>query len=490
MRKVQEFQMKLGEVDISKIEFDPRARDEMPKLLKGLQYIYCNTETREKVFEILEKAIPEKIDKNNGRPGMDLWKILVLSVVRVNCNIDYDRLHDLANNHQTLRKMLGHGIYNENRYPLQTLKDNIGLLTEEILSEISELVVHSGHKLVKKKEDALNGRCDSFVLETNVHFPTDINLLFDAIRKVMELISKSEIPGYRQSKHNLKKIKKLFRKIQNLRHSSSKNEVLKDTKEKEIKSAYERYIKESGHFLLKVKKDLELSLLDEKKVEELEIYIFHAERQISQIDRRVLNGENIPHNEKVFSIFEPYTEWISKGKAGVPVELGLRVCILEDQFGFILNHKVMEKETDEKATVPIVRETKSKFSDLRSCSFDKGFYSPGNRRELEKILEEVILPKKGKLSEVEKEKENSESFVTKKRKHSAVESGINALENHGLDVCPDKGIDGFKRYVSFAVLARNLQILGNILQKKELKQIKRIEKSKQKTFSKIIVQAA
>lgn len=331
------------------------------------------------------------------------------------------------------------------------------------------------------------GRCDSFVLETNVHYPTDINLLFDAIRKVISLISKSGIPGYRQSRHNLKKIKKLFRKIQNLKHSSSKDEVTKVRKEEEIKSSHNDYIKEVERFLLKVKNDLKISALEEKEVEELESYIFHAERQISQIDRRVLKGEVIPHNEKIFSIFEPYTEWISKGKAGVPFELGLRVCILEDQFGFILNHKVMEKETDEKVTVPIVRETKSKFYDLISCSFDKGFYTPGNRRELEKILEEVVLPKKGKLSQIEKEKENSESFVARRRKHSAVESGINALENHGLDVCPDKGIDGFKRYVSLSVLGRNIQILGNILQKKELKQIKQ---SKQKALSKKFVQAA
>ena len=77
---------------------------------------------------------------------------------------------------------------------------------------------------------------------------------------------------------------------------------------------------------------------------ELEVYIAHAERQIDQIRRRVIYGETIPHEEKVFSIFEPHTEWIGKGKAGVPVELGLRVCVLEDQHRFILHHQVMEKK--------------------------------------------------------------------------------------------------------------------------------------------------
>ena len=64
-------------------------------------------------------------------------------------------------------------------------------------------------------------------------------------------------------------------------------------------------------------------------------------RQIDQIERRVLKGEVIPHEEKVSSIFEEHSEWISKGKAGVPVELGVRVCVLEDQYQFILHHRIM-----------------------------------------------------------------------------------------------------------------------------------------------------
>ena len=73
----------------------------------------------------------------------------------------------------------------------------------------------------------------------------------------------------------------------------------------------------------------------------------HAVRQINQIRRRVILGETIPHAEKVFSVFQSHTEWISKGKAGVPVELGLRVCIMEDQHRFVLHHQVMQKQTDD-----------------------------------------------------------------------------------------------------------------------------------------------
>jgi glutaminase len=88
-------------------------------------------------------------------------------------------------------------------------------------------------------------------------------------------------------------------------------------------------------------------------------------------------------------------------------------------------------------------------------------------------LEKVVLPRKGRLSAINKEIENSEEFKEAKRKHSAVESAIHALGNHGLDRCPDHGINGFKRYVALAVVARNLQVLGHMLQQKEVKRLRR-----------------
>ena len=200
---------------------------------------------------------------------------------------------------------------------------------------------------------------------------------------------------------------------------------------------------------------------------DLDGYMAHAERQIDQIRRRVLRDEKIPHAEKVFSIFQPHTEWIVKGKAGVPMELGLRVCVVEDQHGFILHHQVMEKTTDDRIAVSIVQETKTRFSDLSSVSFDKGFHSPQNQAELAKILDRVILPKKGKRSKADQEREHDPQFIRLRHRHSAVESAINALEVHGLDKCPDHGIDGFKRYVALAVVARNIQQLGAVLRRRE-----------------------
>jgi len=148
-----DMQMKFGQTPIDKINIDLRARDEIPKLLLGLQFVYCDKSLREKVFEILEKLIKPDTDKNNGRPGMELWKILVLGIIRVNCNWDYDKLHDIANNHKNIRQMLGHGLFDDDyHYPLQTLKDNISLFTPEIIEEINTVIVQAGQNLVLKKK--------------------------------------------------------------------------------------------------------------------------------------------------------------------------------------------------------------------------------------------------------------------------------------------------------------------------------------------------
>jgi len=165
------------------------------------------------------------------------------------------------------------------------------------------------------------------------------------------------------------------------------------------------------------------------------------------LDNLPFFGKTIPHDEKVFSLFEPHTEWISKGKAGVPVELGKRVCVIEDTHGFILHHQVMDKQTDDKVAVDMVRTTQTLFPQFNACSFDKGFHSPHNQRELKDTLDHVVLPKKGKLSKADKEREYADAFVEARQQHSAVESAINALQVHGLDRCLDHGMDGFERYL-------------------------------------------
>jgi IS5 family transposase len=284
------------------------------------------------------------------------------------------------------------------------------------------------------------------------------------------------ITAWRQSHNNIITVKLLLRSIQKLRRSTSKDEAKKQKRDQLIIAKHQNYIDVCQGFVERAKETIRilrelgiLSMSQELRLISIEEYIRHAERQIDQIRRRVVFDEEIPHKEKVFSIFELHTEWISKGKAGVPQELGLAVCVHKDQYGFILHHRVMQQQTDDKMAVVMAQETKDRYVNLVGSSFDRGFYSPENKSQLAEILDYVVLPKKGRLSVKDKEIEHSEEFIESRRKHSAVESSINALENHGLDRCLDHGLHGFERYVALSVLARNIQIMGHLLQQKELK---------------------
>ena len=320
-------------------------------------------------------------------------------------------------------------------------------------------------------------------METNVHYPTDINLLFDAMRVVITfagtLCGRCGLTEWRQNKYNVRKIKSLYRKAQQLKRSTSKVPEKKAKRVKLIIAAHQEYIDVSDAYLNKIRNTIKVAKNGGQSVIAIIItldrFMKHAERQIDQIKRRVIEGETIPHLEKVFSLFEEHTEWISKGKAGVPVELGLKVCVLEDQHGFILNYRAMQHETDEQIAVLMVEQTKKKYPSLTSCSFDKGFHSPANQKDLLDHLDFVVLPKKGRLSKKDKEREYSEDFIKARYQHSAVESAINCLEIHGLDKCPDRGIHGFKRYVALAILARNIQQLGVKLRNNQLEILRRRE---------------
>jgi len=377
-----------------------------------------------------------------------------------------------------VREFLGHSIYEyDQSYGLQTLKDNISLLTPELLGEINQVVVSAGHKLISKigEDVVLKGRCDSFVVETDVHYPTDINLLLDAIRKIVFLTARLcedlGISEWRQYRHVFKKIKKRFNRVRKLKRSSSKDAGKKARREELIVDAHRQYVTVVKAYVRRAQETIiilkDMGIGSVVRMVTIEHYIAHAERQIDQIRA---------HHEKVFSIFEAHTEWLSKSKAGVPQELGLSVCVLEDQHGFVLHHQVMENQKDVDVAVAMVSEAKRKFAALSVCSFDKGFYSPANRKQHGEMLNQVVLPKKGKLSTAVKQIEYSDVFIATRHQHAAVESAINAIENHGLDRCLDQGIDGFKRYVALAVLARNIQILGARLRHKSMKRAQRLKR--------------
>lgn len=491
MRIVKHPQAHFGQVDIAKIKFDARSRDDIPALLKGLQHIYATEKTRKTMFTLLENSFNSQANTTLGRPGMELWKIFVLATVKLGLNCDFDRLQELANHHDVLRQMLGHSDWEDtHHYALQTLIDNVSLLKPEVLADINQVVVEAGHELFKKKPgDELKGHCDSFVVETDVHYPTDTNLLWDAMRKLVTGIGRGcedyGVRGWRQYRYQLRQIKKRFIRVQRARYSNSKNADKKAQREQGVHDLYRDYVSLAKEMISKSEVALDALARHDcaARIAQIVHYIKHAQRQIDQIERRVLKGENIPHEEKVFSLFEEHTEWVSKGKAGVPVELGVRVCLLEDQYQFVLHHRIMWKETDDKVAVAMVEAAQQRYPDLRQCSFDKGFYTPVNLTNLNQCLECVILPKKGRLNKDEQAREQDENFRAARRQHAAVESCINNLEVRGLDRCFSYGKDGFERHVALSVVSSNLHRVGLILQRKERARRQRAERRRQREFA-------
>lgn len=491
MRKQFEQQLTLGVIPINEVQFDKRSRHQLPEILKGLQYIFVTSEVNTTVFALLDSSI-NTVKSKAGRPGMTLWEILVLGSIRLALNIDYDELHDLCNHHQKLREILGVGtsdFKNHKEYALNTIKDNVRLLDSDLIDKINIEVVKAGHRIVKKKEDqnennqlSLSVRGDSYVLERNIHFPTDISLVWDSARKVLDCLFNLgfELTGHRQLVDLRKKIRRHYLTSSEIHRKKGKGYQIK------LKKSVELYLSKIESLLVKSKisfvrlhSDLQAGNYSNKKhiektIKELGVYIRYLDQCMNLLDKRILQEEIPSHSEKIFSIFEPETEWINKGKSGKSVELGHRHLIYTDQYQFILHHKVMENETDQEVALSCGKQVVENYAKtsyhFESLSYDRGFFSALAKEGLNKFYDKVIMPKPGKKNFAQQQEESSDSFVEKKRHHSGVEGNINSLEHTGLDKCPDKGIQSFKNYASLGVLAYNLRQLGKWIKRLEEKQ--------------------
>ena len=448
MRYVRNPQMKLGEVDIGDIEIDTKSRDDIPALLLGLQHLYKDKTLRSRLFALLERHILPGTDRRVGRPGMEMWRILVMGVMKQGLGCDFDRLQELVNHHDTIRQFLGHpDVWDKHHYEYQNLVDNVELLGPELLAEVNSLIVESGHAVARKKPGApLAGRCDSFVVKTDVRHPTDVSLLWDAVRCMVRetagAATEHDVGNWRQWRHLTEGVRQRFLRVRVTGRAQP------DDVEGCLALCRRLVLRAEGTLPELEARGVNISTLDT-----IHNYMSHAVRQIDQVDRRLLRGETIPHGEKVFSVFRPHTRWISKGKAGCPVELGVPVCVVEDHEGFILNHAVMWEGGDTDHAVPVVRAALARFPNLRAVSFDRGFHSPANRAILDELLGVNALPKKGYLGKVDRERESEREFAAMRKKHPGVESCINNLGHRGLDLVRAHGADGFARAVSLSVIA-------------------------------------
>lgn len=476
MRRRFDVQLALGQIPIERVRIPLKSRDELPPILAGLQWIFQTPEINEEVFALLEsRVIAGK--KATGRPGLDLWQILVLGVVRLGLDCDYDRLEDLANHHTLLRQILGVSpvpTAEEKPFHYKTLSDNVCHLDEELLAQINAIVAQAGRAVFKKKDgpEPIRAKTDSYVLETNVHYPTDLNLLWDAQRKCLDLIcrlmSRHDLAGWRKAKAWRRKLKTQMIGLTRLASGGGPN------KQQRRQSAARQYVRDSYRFEQKLFETIQCLPAAQSIVELLQrtaLEYFHTMliKQLDLVERRWLREEKIPHAEKIFSLFEPHTQFIKKGKLFPPVELGHKLLLTTDQHELILDYRVMEpSSTDMDQPVGVADRLLGRYGDgmIQSLSFDKGFTRAEDRQLLELYIPEVIMPKRGRRNKAEQEREAERTFRWLRNRHHAVESDIHCLEHHGLNRCPDKGLHGYKRYVALGVLAYNLHKIGGQLLKR------------------------
>ncbi len=469
MRQRFNAQLRIGSTPISEIKIPLNSRDEFPPYLRTVQEIYKDSQLSGDVLDLVEKAVCKKNTKD-GRPGMNLWSIFVLAGARMCLKTDYDRVHYLSVHDGLLRQMIGFSdtFIKDKEISCQTIKDNVGLLDDESLKKINDVVLKLGHRLFKQDEnEELFIKADSFVTESNVHFPTDYNLLWDSLRKCLDMIRKlmlsdPTIEGWRKINKWRKECKRLYLILTRAQASKGKG------KEERVAKAVNEYLEIARKLTFKIENFVMQNDFNYAKQESilLNLLYFHgmAAKHIDLVNRRLILNETIPTHEKIFSIFETYTEWITKGKMRPNVELGKRVNISTDQFHLIVDWEIADHTADVDMLLPLVDRLITKFK-IKGLSADKGYFKKEYKDLIALFIPQVVIPKKGKLSASEKEEESDPLFYKAHQKHSAIESNINELEHRGLGRCKDKGYDGFREYIGVGVIAYNMKRIGEYLLK-------------------------
>jgi len=470
MRKPFSEQSRLDCQAIPDVRLNFNCRDEIVPILAGLQHIYGQPQLRNEILELVANDVNEHSRTDRGREGLDYWHITVLAAIRLGCNLDYDKLQDLAEQHRAMRQIMGIGDWQECiDFNWRRIHDNIALLKPQTIEAISHKIVDAAYQL---EPDAVRKqRADSFVVETDIHYPTESSLIVDGVRKIIELCVQLygvyDIIGWRQHEHLLKRAKQINREIARISARKGANYKRRlEIQYRQLLGHAQKIIQRATQTCEKLENEFVLDFTTTATIAEIRLFIERTEQVCDTARRRVLEGEEVPNADKLFSMFEPHTQLYRRGKAGQPNQFGRLVLVYEDSLGFISHHCLLPRDVQDRDVA--VEQTRSVQERLRNrieeLSFDRGFHSPENQIELAKIVNDVCLPKPGRKQSVEQHTSASIKFHQSRQRHPGVESAIGALQSgNGLVRCRDVGEVGFARYIALAVLGRNIHTLGKLL---------------------------
>ena len=473
MRKSYSTQLRLDSPPIDQVELNFECRDSIVPVLRSLQHVYSKPDMTEKIMQLISRDINGETSAKRGREGMDYWQILVLAGVRLGCDYTYDQIHDLAENHIKLRAIMGLGSWDvKTEFKWRTIRDNVCRLSPQTIDEISRLFVAAGHEI---DPDAIKRlRADSFVMETNIHYPTESSLIRDGLRKILEICSElavgDSILGWRQHHHLWKRVKQLAREIDRIAAKKGTNYVAR------MKEPYRELLQKATAITQRAR-ELSVTLTlpnattnDVFGPNTLQAFIARTERVIHTATRRILNNETVPNSDKLFSVFEPHTQLYKRGKAGEPIQFCRQVLVFEDAAGYIVKSVVMKRnQCDSGVAIEATKDVQKLFDNkVERLSFDRGFHSPENQKELSEIIPQLCLPKPGARQSVVQLANADDEFLAAQQNHPGVESAIGALQSgNAMERCRDRSEIGFERYVSLAILGRNMHTLGRRLIAKE-----------------------
>src|SRR5260370_16209146 len=314
-------------------------------------------------------------------------------------------------------------------------------------------------------EDGQRLRVDSTVVQTDVHHPTDNTLLWDVVRVVTRLIGRlaKAVQQRVQGFHN--RTRAARRRMQEIQRLTPKQRHERQTeKYRQLIGVTEEVVNSAQKVVEQTRKARGKDLLAEMAIPELRKEIAHycelGSRVIDQARRRVLGGEQVPNAEKIYSIFEPHTDLIKRGKVQTPIEFGHKVFLAESAHGLITQYEVLDgNPVDEQHVVPSLRRHKQAFGHAPELyGSDRGFFSEQNvtscRQDGVKV---VCIPQRGGAKAPEREAyEKSSEFKHGQRFRAGIEGRISVLfRGRGMKRCLAEGRERFEMWVAAALLPTN-----------------------------------
>ena len=330
------------------------------------------------------------------------------------------------------------------------------------------------HAVQHEKIDGERLRLDTTAVETHIHWPSDSSLLWDSYRVLARLIEQAreidpELVGDRRL---------LTHKARRLSVKISRKSTNKQTTAESLQPLYEKLIPlvssicewtESARKALEQRaakrrlSEAERSIA-ESLAKEMARYRHLALRVIHQATQRVLCGEPVANDEKLFSIFEPHTELLKRGKAGKPIEFGHMIQIGQVANKFITDYGVFEhKPVEHQLVQPALEGHKKLFGHYPdTVAADKGYYKNMDTiQSIGKKIELVSIAKKGKRNKEESMREADPEFRLAQRFRAGIEGTISYLKRIlGLFRCFAKGWKHFVNTVGATIFTHNLLILA------------------------------